>query len=527
MSRRPNILLLLSDEHSHRFLSARSRADGGEPCRTPTLDGLIDRGTHFASAYCQMPLCTPSRISMLCGRHAHRSGAWSNHSILPPERPTFAGHLGAAGYATCTIGKMHLGGSRQYGGFQHRPYGDFGGPCGHQYDPLSSYEVDGRKPGMDMRSRTADAGLSDVPESQLQEAAVIRESLAWLREQRHADPDRPWLLLSSFSRPHFPLTAPRRFLERYWPVDGEAGGVTPPRVPRSGDSAGHPMTVGAVAGFRTDEIGPEEGLRARAAYFACVDFLDELLGDYLALLERDGFLDDTIVIYTSDHGEMAGEHGLWWKNTWHESSVRVPLILSTPEHRRGEVPALRIDDPVSLADLFPTLCGFAGIDPPGGQDEELDGVDLSAAARGDSRGDLATRGVFAESLTPRWGEGTEFRLLRSGRYKYVTFRGCDDLAFDVVDDPLEQKNLLTAADTSEREETLRGLRDQLLEGFDFAAVEALRLRQTEELRARFPGRATFSTPNQVWRGDGRLVEADGPLYDPAAVRAESDADFDR
>ena len=151
MPARPNILFLLSDEHSHRFLSARSTADGGEPCHTPTLDGLIAQGAHFSTAYCQMPLCTPSRIAMLCGRHAHRSGAWSNNSILPPELPTFASHLGHAGYATCTVGKMHLGGSRQFGGFEHRPYGDFGGPCAHQFDPLRTYRMGEALPGMYLR----------------------------------------------------------------------------------------------------------------------------------------------------------------------------------------------------------------------------------------------------------------------------------------------------------------------------------------------------------------------------------------
>ena len=124
MRDRPNILLLHSDEHSFRFLSSRPRERGGEPCHTPTLDGLLARGAHFESASCQMPLCSPSRIAMLCGRHPHRCGAWSNGSILPPDVPTFAAHLGNHGYATCSVGKMHLGGSRQLAGFQHRPYGD-------------------------------------------------------------------------------------------------------------------------------------------------------------------------------------------------------------------------------------------------------------------------------------------------------------------------------------------------------------------------------------------------------------------
>ena len=134
---RKNILLLQSDEHSYRFLSARPREKGGETCHTPTLDSLIAEGAHFESAYCQMPLCTPSRISMLTGRHSHRCGAWGNASVLPPELPTIGSHFRQNGYATATIGKMHLGGSLQTAGFGDRPYGDFGGPCAHQPDPLA------------------------------------------------------------------------------------------------------------------------------------------------------------------------------------------------------------------------------------------------------------------------------------------------------------------------------------------------------------------------------------------------------
>ncbi len=517
MTERPNILFLLSDEHSYRFLSARSREEGGEPCRTPTLDGLIGQGAFFSQASCQMPLCTPSRIAMLAGRHAHRAGAWSNSSILPPELPTFASHLGEHGYTTCTIGKMHLGGSRQFAGFHHRPYGDFGGPCAHQYDPLSSYEAGGLRPGSDLRSRTMDAGLLQIPESQLQEVAVATESIAWLRDHRQAAPDTPWMLMASFSRPHFPLTAPRRHLYRYWPE-----GVNEPRIAAgSGDSAHHPMTRGAVAGFRTDEIQHEEGRKARAAYFACVDFLDEILGDFLVRLERDGALDNTVIVYASDHGEMCGEHGLWWKNTWHESSVRVPLIISTPEHRRGEVPARVIDDPVSLADLFPTFCGFAGTQPP----EGLDGLDLSGPSRSDQSSALNRRlGVITESLTPRWGEGTEFRAIRSRRHKYVAFRDAEDLAFDLVNDPDEQRNLLAHGEDSRATDSLRA---HLLDGFDFSAVEQTRLTQTQDLRERFVSRTEATTPNQILRGDGLLVEADSPLYDADVVSRDIDTDFDR
>lgn len=517
MATPPNILLLQSDEHSYRFLSKQSPTEGGEPCHTPTLDGLIDHGTHFSTAYCQMPLCSPSRISMLCGRHAHRCGAWGNNSILPPDVPTFANALGEAGYATCTVGKLHLGGSRQWAGFQARPYGDFGGPCAHQFDPLDLYS-DTLRPGMDMRSRTADAGLSQIPESQLQEQVVARESIAWLRAHRHRAAEQPWLLYASFSRPHFPLTAPPRFFDRYYP-----SGVTLPRIGRSGDSADHPMTVGAIAGFRCEEIDEDEMMKARAAYFACVDFLDEMIGDFLALLQRDGLLDNTVIIYTSDHGELAGEHGLFWKNTWHEASARVPLIVSTPAQRRGEEPAQTIATPVSLADVFPTLCGLAKVAPP----EDLDGIDLSSAIEGSTCNELESRpAVLTESLAPRWGAGTEFRMARNARYKYVAFRDCADLAFDLENDPDEQVDLLRQTPIESSPELL-ALRQAALADFSFDEVEKLRAKQSAELKRDYPARVSCKTPNQIARGDGRLVEADSPLYAPHIVSDDPERDFTR
>jgi choline-sulfatase len=514
MSDRPNILVLHSDEHSFRFLSARSRERGGEPCHTPTLDGLIAQGVNFDAAYCQMPLCTPSRISMLTGRHSHRCGAWGNASVLPPELPTFGSHFQASGYGTAVVGKMHLGGSRQFAGFGARPYGDFGGSCAHQFDPLSVTTEDHRG-GMDMRSRTADAGVTEIPESFMQENMVARESLSWIREHRHTNPNQPWLLYASFSRPHFPLTSPKRFFDRYYPE-----GVTPPRVGRTGDSAQHPMTVGAIKGFRTEEIDEAETMKARAGYFAAVDFFDEMLGDFLALLDRDGLLDNTVIVYTSDHGELAGEHGIWWKNTWHEAATHVPFIVSLPEHRRGEREAKEVKTPISLADLFPTLCGLAGLDQPAG----LDGVDLTSVLKGDSCEALRARiGVITESTSPRWGAGTEFRMIRSNTHKYIAFRNCEDLAFDLVNDPDEQHNLLkTEADNAD----LVLLREAVLDGFDFGDVEELRKRQTADLKTRFPGRVEMRTPNQIWLGTGQLVDADDPLYYPNVVSKNGAGDFE-
>lgn len=503
---RPNILFLLSDEHSHRFMGHLSRDRGGESVHTPTFDRLAGEGTVFTDAYCQMPLCTPSRLSLLSGREVCGAGAWNNNSVMRPGVPTLPGTLAAAGYETCLVGKMHLGGSRQYVGFQHRPYGDLTGKTGHQADPIS--DPDART----MRGRTATAvGVTEIPESLLQEQVVAQETVAWLREHEAAKPDKPWFLMASFSRPHFPLTAPRRWIDRYSPRE-----ITEPMAPASGDAYDHPMSVGMRRGFQADEVDYDEMMRARAAYFACVSYLDELVGDLLTRLEATGQLDNTIIVYTSAHGEMAGEHGVWWKNGWYEACTRVPLIISTPRRRAGGGARRRVETPVALVDLFATLCAMAGVETP----EGLDGRDLSAAESGAT---LPDRPVFCDALTPRWGEGAEFRMARWGRYKYVRFRNAPQLLFDLDDDPLEQRDLVRRGAVGLASEALAYLSKVVDETMDFDAAERSR-RRDEELLKEYPMHAPDSGGNPYHMPGGQVVNAEGSLYAPATI-AGSPGDF--
>lgn len=515
MKKRPNILFLLSDEHSFRFLSSRKIEDGGEPCQTPTLDRLAEKGVNFDTAYCHAPVCITSRMSLLTGRYiSHCPAIW-------PDTVTLASHFGANGYATAAVGKMHLAGSRQFVGFDARPYGDFTAPSpAHQKDPLF---LPGNRDHIFMPSVIDDAGLSDIPESLLQEQMVVRESMAWLREHHHRSPDQPWLLYASFAHPHFPMNAPRRFFERYHP-----DGVTSPKVGKQGDAHNHPAMRGALRaeaaesqGHPMEEISQAQTQRARAAYFACVDHLDEIIGDFLALLDRDGLLDNTIIVYTSDHGELAGEHGLWFKRTWHEASTRIPLIISLPDHRTGRLSPARIPDPVSLVDLFPTLCGLTAISIP----PDLDGLNLSPAIQGQACPDLQRRpGVIVEQLERFNQPGTEYRMIRSPQYKYVAFNRCPHLAYDLIADPDEQHNLLATGNQNHPE--LQRLGDFLLDKFDFEASLGYLEQQRGAFNRQYPARISPHTSNQILRGDGMLVEADGPLNMPDIVSEDPRLDFD-
>lgn len=452
---------------------------------------------------------------MLTGREVRRCNGWGNRNVLPPNCPTIPEAFSEAGYDTCLVGKMDLGGNRQFVGFDDRPYGDLTGGSGHQWEPLD--QVGGRS----ISDRIVDAGITEIPESRLQEYTTTRESLSWIREQE-ASSAEPWFLCASLSRPHFPLTAPRRYVERYWDIERDEPTtlLTEPKVERGGDTAEHPLTAAAIEGFDTGDIDETARQRARAVYFSCVDFLDDVVGEFLATLERDGLLEDTIVVYTSDHGELAGEHGLWWKHTWHEAATRVPWIVQTPAHRTSVRAPATIQTPVSLADLFPTLCGLADVDAPDG----LDGEDLSTTVESGSEPDRDP--IVCDNLVPRWGAGTEFRMVRDGRYKYVRFRDAPELLFDLSADPEEFENL--AADSSDEvRDVLERLRYEVTDAIDFETAATVRERDNH-LQKRYQLDADTASPsgNCYLTDDGRVVDADVPLYDPAVVVTDPASTFD-
>jgi choline-sulfatase len=452
-------------------------------------------------------------VCPLAKLHAHRQGGPELQCLqgrIGEEHTTLPEVFSAAGYETCLVGKMHLRGDRQFVGFDHRPYGDLTGIGGHQPEPIRPFD---RGNGIwDSRSRTADSGVTEIPESRLQERTVVEESLAWLREHR-AGRDRPWFLCASFSRPHFPLTAPERYLDRYWDRDADepTDRLTEPPVGPDSDAATHPSSEGS------NDRSREESMRSRAAYFACVDFLDEILGDFLALLDREEFLDDTIVVYTSDHGEMAGEHGLWWKQTWQEGSVRAPLTIQTPAQRRGDASARTVETPASLLDLFPTLCGLAGVDAPA----DLDGVDLSSAVR---TGSIDRGPVFADMLMPRKGDGAH-RVVRDGRWKYVGFRSQPELLFDLKADPFETTNLAADPPDKETAAALDRLRGVFEETVDFDAIERQDEAVAEVLNEHAGGIAPGTSGNAFHLPDGRIVDADLSIYRPHVLSESPTDDF--
>ncbi len=493
MSDRPNILLLLSDGHAPLV----SGFAGDSVVRTPNLDKLAGRGVHFTRAYCSDPVCTPSRMCMMTGKDVHNCSAWSNHWVIFPEHKTWPQHFADHAYATCLVGKMHFGGKDQMQGFQFRPYGDLRHGLGHQPDPLAMY------PGYGLASS---AGVTEIPESLLQENVVTRETLAFIREHEAEHPDQPWFTCASYSRPHAPLTAPKRYLRRYR--------ERVPRLPTPG--AEWAADEAFLKGYQerpgnrlaTDEIHQ----RASEAYYACIDFLDDCIGELLEPLEREGRLENTIVIYTSDHGELGGLHGCWGKSLYLEPSVGVPLIVAGPGVDSG---GTACGHPVSLLDLFPTTSAWAGLPVV----EGIDGVNLSACWQDPAEATRPREYVFSANYLygirvkgtyeTGFDPGKAWRLVFDGRLKYVEIEDSGELLFDLESDPGESTNLAAVSALIDEKKRLHCA---LHDGFSWSAVHeqirADRERLPEFLSGHRPG-----TPNQYQLPDGRIFDAEKELYD--------------
>jgi choline-sulfatase len=487
MKNQPNILWILTDEHNRDVAGFT-----GDPIvSTDNLDRLAARSVCFKNATCTNPVCTPSRMSLMTGREAHRCGAWSNHWAIFPEHVTWPAHFASHGYCTCLVGKMHFGGRDQMNGFQHRPYGDLRHGLGHQPDPLNMY------PGY---GQAESAGTTEVPESLIQDVIVTRETMSFLLEHQSREPDTPWFACASYSRPHPPFTAPGRYIRRY------RGRVGPAAIGRSGPGDLEPFAQRMVS-----ELTDEQEIIGREGYYACVDFVDDCVGELLNGLEQTGLTDNTIIIYTSDHGEMLGLHGCWGKQVYHDASIGAPLLICGPGLPEGK----SVKHPVSLMDLFPTACAMAGLPIP----PDLDGIDVSDLVY-DPESVTPTR-LFTPSATYRYGvrikhgqtlEDTPsdaWRCVRDERWKYVEVERGATLLFDLDNDPLETANL---ANDSTHAARCRKMREWLYRDFSWDEVHS-RLAEDRSRLPEFLSGYPPGTPNQYMLPDGRLFDAEKSLYD--------------
>lgn len=413
MNKRPHILLVLADQ-----LAASALPSYGNPVAlAPHLDRLGREGVVFERALCASPLCVPSRASLMTGLLPSRTGAIDNAGELPAGVPTFAHRLRVLGYRTVLAGKMHFIGPDQLHGFEDRPVTDVY-PAGFDWVPDWELADDERLPWYHDLSSVLRAGPVRSTLQLEYDEEVIEQACVTIAG---ADPSQPLLLVASFTHPHDPYEVPPELWNRYEGVEIDA--------PARAEPGDDPPTrrLRAMVGADRVPVSAEQTLAARRGYYGAVSLVDDHVGTLLDALAERGLADDTIVIVTSDHGDMLGERGLWFKMAPFEASIRVPLIVHCP--RRFE--AARVPGPVSLLDLAATLTVLAG-----GQAEEVDGVSLAPALEG---GAVPVRDVPVEYLA----EGVrapQVTLVR-GALKLVRSLGEPDLVYDVAADPAELVDL--------------------------------------------------------------------------------------
>jgi choline-sulfatase len=417
MPRRPHVVLIMADQLGARSLPAY----GNGVVRSPHLDRLAEEGVVFDRALCPSPLCAPSRASLMTGLLPSRTGVYDNAAELPASVPTFAHHLRAAGYRTVLAGKMHFIGPDQLHGFEERLVPDVY-PAGFDWVPDWRLQDDETLRWYHDLGSVLRAG--PVRETlQLGYDAEVRERACRAIAESAGEGERPLLLVASFTHPHDPYEVPPEYWERY-----AGASIDPPMHAGPPDPVDPPTRrLRAMLGSGDVEVSTERVLAARHGYYGAISLVDDHVGAILDALAEHGIAEDAVILFTSDHGDMLGERGLWYKMAPFEGSIHVPLLVHAPP-RFGP---RRVAAPVSLLDVLPTLVELAGASPPPG-----DGASLVSALEG---AELPPRDVTLEYLA----EGVrapQVTLVRGSR-KLVRSLGEPDLLYDVDSDPLERTSI--------------------------------------------------------------------------------------
>ncbi|MBS0563930.1 MAG: choline-sulfatase [Proteobacteria bacterium] len=417
MTHRPNILILMVDQ-----LNGTLFPDGPAGwLHAPNLRALAARSTRFANAYTGSPLCAPGRASFMSGQLPSKTRVYDNAAEFASDIPTYAHHLRRAGYQTALSGKMHFVGPDQLHGFEERLTTDI-------YPADFGWTPDYRKPGEridwwyhNLGSVTG-AGVAEITNQYEYDDDVAFQACQKLYDLSRGQDARPWCLTVSFTHPHDPYVARRK----YWDLYEGCRHLAAPEPIAYEEMDPHSQRLMDACDWRGLEITPAHVARARRGYFANISYIDDKIGEILAVLQATR--QEAVVVFTSDHGDMLGERGLWFKMNFFEGSARVPLMIAAP----GLAPGL-VQAPVSTLDVTPTLAALAGVS----LDEVApwtEGVDLLPVAGGAARGPVAMEYAAEGSIAP-------LVALRDGRWKYIRCAADPEMLFDLESDPAERRNL--------------------------------------------------------------------------------------
>ncbi|WP_131114951.1 choline-sulfatase [Lichenihabitans psoromatis] len=443
-----NILVVMVDQLAPAFLPIH-----GHPLvKTPHLSALAARGVVFDSAYCNSPLCSPSRTAFMTGCLPSRTGGYDNASEFRADLPTFAHYLRRLNYRTILAGKMHFCGPDQMHGFEERLTTDIY-PADYGWTPDWDHPED-RPSWYHNMSSVTDAGLCiRTNQIDFDEEVVFSAERAIYDHVRSRD-QRPFLMVASLTHPHDPFAITPEFWDLY-----PHAAIDMPRVAATDVTLDpHTARIRHVCAMDEVTLTDEQIRNARHAYYGAISFCDKNLGVLLGSLEKTGIADDTIVVFLGDHGEMLGERGLWYKMSFFEGACRVPLIVSAP----GSIEPRRVAAPVSLIDLLPTLVELAGGDPADGLAGPIDGHSLVPYLDGHD----GPAGVIGEYLAE--GAIAPLVMIRRGRHKFIHAPGDPDQLYDIEADPDERIN---CADDTAQAETMAAFRAEVARRWNLEALD--------------------------------------------------------
>ena len=461
MTRR-NVLILMSDEHDPRYMGC----SGNTFIKTPHLDALAARGTRFANAYTPSPICVPARAAFATGHRVHHTRHWDNASPYSGTPPGWGHVLQQQGIRVESVGKLHYRAEEDPAGFdaEHLPMhvvGGYGMVWASIRDPYLSMPVGKRMLGDHI-------GPGESPYTQY-DNSVTESTIGWLRDAGRRE-DESFVLYVGLVAPHFPLVAPQQYFDLY-PLDS----LPEPKLHPSSGYKRHPW-VQAYADFMPNEESfrsPEERLAAFAAYFGLCSWTDHNVGRILAALRDAGLEQETLVVYTSDHGDNVGARGLWGKSTLYQESAAIPMLVAGPG-----IPEGVCQTPVDLLDLYPTILQGAGIDPQAFIDDRPGRSLLELAAGPDE----PERIVFSEYHAA--GSNTAGFMLRKGRWKYHYYVRFQPELFDLDNDPEELNDL--ASDPA-HVDVLGEMEAELRRICDPEAIDALAKHDQQEMIESFGG----------------------------------------
>jgi len=419
--KRPNILFIMADQMAAPLLPFY---DAQSPIKLPNLSRLAGEGVVFDSAYCNSPLCAPSRFTLVSGQLPTKIGAWDNAADFAADIPTYAHYLRRLGYRTALSGKMHFCGPDQLHGYEERLTSDIY-PADYGW-AVNWDEPDVRPSWYHNMSSVLQAGPC-VRTNQLDfDEEVVFKARQYLYDHVREHPEQPFCLTVSMTHPHDPYTIPREYWDLYRDED-----IPLPSVEiAQNEQDPHSQRLLKVIDLWGQEM-PEEKIRAaRRAYFGACSYVDAQIGALLRTLEDCGLSEDTLIVFSGDHGDMLGERGLWYKMHWFEMAARVPLLVHAPRRFAPH----RVSQSVSTVDLLPTLVELAGGSVQQGID--LDGRSLLPHLQGVGGHDEVIGEYTAE------GTVSPLMMIRRGDFKFIYSEQDPCLLFDVKNDPRELENLM-------------------------------------------------------------------------------------